>query len=196
MKRGPFAWALAGAALVAGVGAPTPAAPVPKHLLPKDEPLLYSVRVGDRHESTLFGGRAIVCVVTKAEKTAAGTLVEVVQEAVDGTQTHDETVLVSATGVRVIDYFGQKADESFWWVKLPHNENNTWSDLWGGQQKREWRTAGWEEVKVPAGTFRALRVDRDDGGGATSYWWAAGVGCVKWVSGNAGREMTAFKPGK
>jgi hypothetical protein len=199
MRRSRFAalalFALAAGA-VASAPAPAPAAPVPKHLLPKDEPLLYSVRAGDRHEST-FAGKTIVCVVTKVEKTDDGTRVEVVEEHAGGPPTPYEVVVVSTAGVKQLESYGRKHDEPIWWVKLPHADTNAWTDRLG-QANRSWKTAGWEEVEVPAGKFRAIRADRTDGPGGpiTSYWWAPGIGCVKWSNGNTGREMTAFKPGK
>ena len=33
-------------------------------------------------------------------------------------------------------------------------------------------------------------------GGMTTYWWAPGMGMVKWSSGNSGRELKSFTPGK
>jgi hypothetical protein len=188
-------FALAVAALVP-FAVVAPAAPVPRHLMPKEEPVCYPTRVGDRHVSRI-GDFTIVCVVAKAERTADGLLVRTENEQPDGTRTHNETALVSARGVKVIEYAGNKLDEPFWWVKLPHAEDNTWSDVWVGQT-RNWKTAGWEDVEVPAGKFRAIRIDREDGapGAVTTYWFAPGMGCVKWSSGTGGRELTEFKPGK
>jgi hypothetical protein len=172
-----------------------PAAPVPKHLMPKEDPYCYSTRVGDRHES-VFGGQKVVCVVTKAEKTPDGILVEVIEEHDGAPPTPYEIVVVSAAGVKQLEAYGKKNDEPVWWFKLPHTENNTWADQWN-QQDRNWKTTGWEQVEVPAGKYRALRTERTDGGPTvTTYWWAPGVGCIKWTNGNTGREMTAFLPGK
>jgi hypothetical protein len=189
MKRGPFAWALAGAALVAGVDAPTPAAPLPKHLIPKDEAVCFPTRVGDRLVSTLNGGELVV-VVTKVVKVADG--VEVTQEFenADGTRTHDMTVVASAAGLKVVRYSGKTLDEPFWYLKLPHAANNEWPA--GPNPGLKNVTGGWEEVEVPAGKFRAVRVDRSDG---SCFWYAPGLGCVKWTNGktNTSRQLTAVK---
>jgi hypothetical protein len=184
------------AAALVGSSNPTPAAPVPKHLMPKEEPFCYPTHVGDRHESVI-NDCTIVCVVTKVEKTPDGLLVQTEDEAGDGTRSHCQTVILSASGIKVIEYSGKKLETPFWWVKLPHGENNTWTDVWSSQT-RNWKTVGWEPVTVPAGTFRAIRVERDDGPGVrtTTYWFAPGMGCIKWSSDGSGREMTAFKPGK
>ena len=78
----------------------------------------------------------------------------------------------------------------------------------GGEQWLPWgegglvfRQAGFEQVTVPAGTFRALRVDTGWRSGSAfkaeaSVWYAPGVGTVRQV--NAGTEVLAlqsFEPG-
>ena len=67
------------AVIAAGPGDATLAAPVPKHLMPKEEPFFYPTHVGDRHESTI-GMRTLVVVVTKVEKTDDGLLVTTEEE--------------------------------------------------------------------------------------------------------------------
>jgi hypothetical protein len=60
-------------------------------------------------------------------------------------------------------------------LKLPHKEG----EKWGGnlKDKEPEMVAGKvETVKVPAGTFEAMRVDQ---GPKSTYWYAAGLGCVK-----------------
>ncbi|VTR90961.1 unnamed protein product [Gemmata massiliana] len=169
-------------------------APVPKHLMPKDEPVCFPTRVGDRMVS-LWQGKELICVVTKVEKTNDG--ISVTQEYEDerGVRTHDQTVVASAVGLKVVRYSDRDLDKSVWWLKLPHVDNNTWTDNLHGQ---ETRTLGWEEIEVPAGKFKAIRVDRNDnpnGTAKTSYWYAPGLGCIKWSDGTASRVLTAFKPG-
>ncbi|AMV29687.1 hypothetical protein VT84_35160 [Gemmata sp. SH-PL17] len=171
-----------------------PSAPVPKHLMPKDEPVCFPTRVGDRMVSELRG-QEIVCVVTKVEKTDDGIAVTQEFEDKQGARTHDQTVVASAAGLKVVRYSDRDLDKSVWWLKLPHVDNNTWTDNLHGQ---ETRTLGWEEIEVPAGKFKAIRVDRNDnpnGTAKTSYWYAPGLGCIKWSDGTASRVLTAFKPG-
>ncbi|MBM3981858.1 MAG: hypothetical protein FJ304_16620 [Planctomycetes bacterium] len=167
-----------------------PAAPVPKHLMPKDEPHhLYPTRVGDRHIS-FYGSAVIEWVVTEVKEVEGGLMVRSENER-DGRRTPHEVVVVSRHGVKVIEYNGKKLDEPFWWVKLPHAGGNTWND-------NKWKTAGWEDVEVPAGKFRAMRVERAERADATptTYWWAPGIGCVKWSSDRTGRELKQFISGK
>jgi hypothetical protein len=178
---------------------PAPAAPVPKHLIPKAEepPFCFPTRVGDRFVSVI-GERELVVVVTKVQKTEEG--FEVTQEYEDGMggRNHDMTVIASAKGLKVVRYAGRQLDEPLWWLKLPHVANNEWTDTWAGQTRTH-RTMGWEEIEVPAGKIRAIRVERDDGPQAmrtTTYWYAPGLGCIKWSSGNGGRELKSFTPGK
>lgn len=192
-----FSVILVAGASAAGVLAPVtaPAAPVPKHLM-KEDPLCHATRVGDRLESVL-DKVTIVCVVTESEMTTEGLRVRVEQESRDGRRIHDQTVIVSQRGVKVIEYNGSKLDPPFWWVKLPHVTNNTWPDKFG-EQTWTGKTVGWEDVDVPAGKFHAIHVQHiePEPRGATSYWFALGIGCIKCEATGFNREMTAFKPGK
>jgi hypothetical protein len=189
-----LAFAAICAAVVAVPGGPARAAPVPKHLMPKDEPYFFPTRVGDRLVSN-WNGKELVVVVTAVEKVEGG--LKVTQEFEEPTgNRHDQTVIVSAKGVQVIRYAGNDLNPPSWWLKLPHVAENTWTDKWG-TQTRSFKTVAWEELDLPMGKVRALRVDRtDDRGDTTSYWWAPGLGNVKWSSGQSGRELKSFTPGK
>jgi hypothetical protein len=188
-------------ALAGGVLVPTlpvaPAAPVPKHLMPKEEPVCYPTRVGTRLVSK-FKNQELTVVVAKVERTEDG--FEVTEELEDaaGKRTHDITVVASARGLKVTRYTGKDLDPPLWWLKLPHVANNEWTDTWYGQTRKH-RTIGWEDVEVPAGKIRAIRVERDDnsdGTSKTTYWYAPELGCIKWSSGPNGRELTSFTLGK
>ncbi len=78
----------------------------------------------------------------------------------------------------------------------------------GGEQWLPWgegglvfRQAGFEQVTVPAGTFRALRVDTGWRSGPgfraeSSVWYAPGVGTVRQVNGGAEvLTLESFEPG-
>src|SRR5262249_10311739 len=109
MPRSRFAF-LAPFALcaLAGTFPQAPAAPVPKPLMPKEEParLLYFTRVGDRQES-LYGDQKIVVIVTKVEKTEDGLLVHS-EEEIEGKRKPNEVVLVSERGIKLLEYRGEK----------------------------------------------------------------------------------------
>ena len=175
----------------------TSAAPVPKHLMPKDDPPFYMTKVGDRHVS-LWQGKDYVCVVTKVEKTADGLVVTEDLEDETGARRHEQTIVVSEKGLRATFQDGKALDPPIWLLKLPHVENNKWTDEWFGST-RHYQTVGWEEIEVPAGKIRAMRVDRDnngDGKSITTYWYAPGKGCIKWSCGDLSREWKSFTPAK
>jgi hypothetical protein len=178
----------------------TLAAPVPKHSTKDDDSLCCPTRVGDRLVHTLDDGREVVEVVTKVEKTEAGTRVTFEWIEPDGSHTYDKTVVATARGFQVVEYTGQKLNPPMWDLKLPNEDSNRWTETWKlGDQIWHLETVGWEEVTVPAGTFRAIRVERreesDELGvvtGQTTYWYAPGIGCIKWSSGNQFRELKSF----
>jgi hypothetical protein len=85
----------------------------------------------------------------------------------------------------------------------------TWAEDDGEGSHNVLTVAGCEAVRVPAGLYRATRVDmvQTHAGRAApplsaSWWYAPGVGCVKLVvRGTTTRfvivmELTAFKPGR
>jgi hypothetical protein len=178
---------------------PALAAPIPKHLMKPDDPICYSTSVGHRmvHE---LGTREVVEVVTKVEKTDAGTRVTSEWVQPDGKRSLGDTVLATARGLQLVEYAGQKMDPPVWYLKLPHCRDNRWVDTWKlGNQIWELETAGWENVTVPAGTFRAIRVERtelsDTSGevtGQTTYWYAPDHGCIKWSSKTSSRVLKSI----
>ena len=84
-----------------------------------------------------------------------------------------------------------------------------WAVPYGPQTSRyhfEFVATGWEWVKVPAGTFLALRVESvSTVAGAPPYpqvrWFCPGVGIVRWERGQGKRgpniwELVKFAPGR
>jgi len=184
---------LAGIALCASALA-APAAPVPVHLMPKAE-LFYPTTVGARHVS-VWSKKDLIEEVSKVEKVADGFAVELEEVAADGTRKHSETVLVTTRGLTRTHSEGKKVDPPCRMLVLPHGAANAWDTLWGSQ-KEALRTAGWEEIEVPAGTFRAMRVDLA-GTSGIAHWYAPGIGCVNWycTTSKVGRPLKSFTPGK
>lgn len=177
----------------------TSAAPVPKHLMPKEEPFFYPTTVGAKHVS-IWSGQELVEVVAKVDKTEGGFVVHMERVQSDGTKKPSETVIVTARGLVRTHSGGKPLEKPCELLVLPHGESNTWLSNWGAQ-KRTLKTAGWEEIEVPAGKFRAMRVDHYTTEGAnvdSTHWYAPGIGCVKWYSnsGKVGRPMQSFTPGK
>jgi hypothetical protein len=88
---------------------------------------------------------------------------------------------VSGDGVFVLAYYLElgadrlTCEPPYCLLKLPHKVG----EKWGGnlKDKEPEMVAGKvETVKVPAGTFEAIRVDQ---GPKSTYWYAPGLGCVK-----------------
>jgi hypothetical protein len=88
-------------------------------------------------------------------------------------------------------------------LRLPAKEGDTWE--WThpiSKAKRSYKTVKEEVVEVPAGKFKAVRVDTviDDEGTYTD-WYAPGLGSVKRETsrpliGNGVRVLKSFTPGK
>lgn len=177
-----------------------PAAPEPKHLMPRENPICYPLRVGDKCIHQLGDGE-LVAEVTKVEKVESGTSVSMDVRDTTRNSNYSQTVIVSAHGVRVIEYAGQKIDPPVWWLKLPHGPKNEWTGSWPGGMDFAFETKEWEMVEVPAGKFRAIRVDRHESvngvkQGTTTYWYAPGVGCIKITGRSQNRVLKSFVPGK
>ena len=118
----------------------------------------------------------------------------------DGTHTHSETVRVTSRGLVRTHSDGKQLALPCELLVLPHVANNTWKSNWGGQI-RVLSTAGWEEIEVPAGKVRAMRVDSDETGDGvpdSAAWDAPGIGCVSWYCqlSKCGRPLKSFTPGK
>lgn len=117
----------------------------------------------------------------------------------------DTEYLVSDKGVFGISD-AQRADANnegrlarpFWVLKLPHRPGDQWVNPSSGGT----RTVGpFEEIEVPAGRFRAIRVDSQSAGRegkivVISSWHAEGVGTIKWSSGIHSRVLVSVVPGK
>jgi hypothetical protein len=201
--------ACAWAALATGLAAV--AAPGPKG---KDDGLYHPTQVGDRLEYEARSGRAarltrITEVVTKVEKKDGALLVSVSRDRRVG-ESAASTFAVSEKGVIQITTAGQDLPVPIPLLKLPAKLGDTWTyepnTPAGAPQRKTTYTMGKvEEIEVPAGKFKALRVESEtdlgDGRMARStLWYASGVGLVKSVSDIGGTERTqilkAFTRGK
>ena len=81
-------------------------------------------------------------------------------------------------------------------LKLPHKDGQEWEvDLGpanGGTAKLT--AVGRETVETPAGRFDAIRVERV-GGNAATYWFAEGIGLVKYTHNKSEGILKSFAPG-
>jgi hypothetical protein len=89
-------------------------------------------------------------------------------------------------------------------LKLPHKVGETWEEPEATGGKTTYTVGKAEEVEVPAGKYRAIRIDSVTDQVGSSYkaacWYAPGVGLVKMVADTGGTKFSqllkSFTPGK
>jgi hypothetical protein len=193
-------------ALLLNLGALAFAAPAPKDAA--KEPLYLPTTVGDKRVlETSTGGKTgeVVEWVTAVEKKGGMTIVSFSREKGGPTlyrygASNDGVFRVSA---------GEKVyDPPHRLLKLPSKEGETWEEttsLEGAANPQVKYTTGKEEdIEVPAGKFRAIRVEAEsDINGAiirTTYWHVVGLGAVKiltsYKDGDRVQVLKSFTPGK
>jgi hypothetical protein len=156
-----------------------PAAPVPRDA--GKPPLFFPTRVGTKLDYDEIGGDGYVQTITESTE-KNGRYVITVRTLGLGWKddpTHDARYEVSTDGVFRLAVGETSAfagsDPPDCWLKLPHREGDKWG--LNAKDRLPPHVAGKvETVKVPAGTFEAIRVDR---GKNYTYWFARGVGIVK-----------------
>jgi hypothetical protein len=176
----------------------------------KAAPLYYPTRVGDSRLYELRTGgetsahRDIVTAVEAKDGVHRVTLSRVTE----GEPEVMGLVEVSAKGVYRLRSGGVTFKSPLPVVKLPVKPGETWdnradSDA-GAAALKKFTLVGEEEVEVPAGKFKAVRLDSETGPGAdtvrTSSWYAPRVGLVKMKTVRDGTEtlqvLKSFTPGK
>lgn len=147
------------------------AAPVPREL--KGSGVYFPTTVGTKWVYETASGELESAVVSAVEKDGNDLIVS--REGVDGTRTAYSKMLVSADGLRQVR---ELTDGKVGWVlKTTLKAGQSWAMPEGGKRT----VHGPEDVQVPAGKFRALRVEWEQSGGTCTSWYAAGVGEVKRV---------------
>ncbi len=195
-----FAILLGVLALVAVGGPHLPAAPVPKHLMPKDQPpLIYPAAVGTKWVYEANGGEVTI-VASKVEDADGGKRITLDRLNADNTRAHHMTMLVSAKGVFLAAELNEPYDAPWCMLQLPHANGQTWDTkparkgqvLVNGTMK----AGPVEKVKVPAGEIEAVRVEWSyGGGGVATYWYAPGYGLVR-QSGGTNWNLKSVTAGK
>ena len=149
----------------------------------------YEVRSGDKVESTYAD------TVTKVEKADAALHVTITREYSDS-RPFVTIIAVAADGLFRVSLNGRTLDTPVPLLKLPAKTGTKW----GGDAVSEptYTVAGEEEVEVPAGKYKAIRVDSTFGGETRmSLWFAPSVGLVKQATPGQGTVvLKAFTPGK
>jgi hypothetical protein len=198
-------------ALLGALIAPLPlaAAPLPK-AKDGDAPFLPT-RVGDKRVSEIRGGDSVF-ELTEAvsEVERKGDVLRVtLSKQLNGARPAEWTFEASGTGVVLVATNGNSLATPRPYLRLPAKAGSSWT--WDQEEpgvapaKITRTVAGWEEIEVPAGRFRPLKVETklETPRAPTltgTYWFAAGVGEVKAVLNTSIGEQTivlkSFTPGK
>jgi hypothetical protein len=164
------------------------AAPGPKG---KDA-VWFPTREGDtRVYETREGGKvepAYTDVVTKVEKKDAATHVTITRDYTGGGVRYVTTIAVSDEGLSRVAVNGKDLDRPVLLLKTPPKVGTKWELAGGG----EYRVTKEEEVEVPAGKFKAVRVEVSGGESTTVLWFAPAVGLIK-MDGGGGEQVTVLK---
>jgi hypothetical protein len=182
--------------------APSGAAPVPKdHKSP-----FFPTKIGTQwvyKSDRSDGWRECESEIRGAIEKDGSTTLTIVDKPEEG-ETQPWKVTVSEKGISLVSQSSFRYEPPIEWLRLPAKVGNRWKvDTWsvaGLSNVPKWgqmRVGAIETVKTPAGEFEAARVEGAGGGfGAweEKYWFARGVGLVKWVS-NARDEyvLKSFK---
>jgi hypothetical protein len=167
------------------------AAPAPKSADPTWLPIkegdtrVYEVRDGDRVLTTYTD------VVTKVEKKDADLHVTIRRES-PAADPFVTTIAVTGGGLLRVAINGRKLGTPSLLLKTPPKVGARWAV---GAARYE--VTGEEDVEVPAGKFKAVRVKLTDGAEST-LWFAPNVGVIKMAStqGPVVQVLKEFKPGK
>jgi hypothetical protein len=189
---------------------PQAAARAPDGGVPND--LYFPTRQGTRRVYELRARGATyehTEVVTRVEKKGAGFRVTTGQEVAPGSTLKTVTD-VSAKGVYLVEFAGKVHAEPVPLLKLPAKAGDSWTAehqipaAHGAAATFTYTVGKVEEVKVPAGTFKAIRVEEKTDQTVlrltATRWYAPGVGLVKAVTATGKIEQTqvlkSYTPGK
>lgn len=175
------------------------AAPVPKDAT-KGE-LYFPITLGSRWVYEISGRESAEIIIAVEEKDGAR-LVTTGYET-RGEVVANQVICVSEKGISLVDTDVADLDEPFWMLKLPQTKENKWEAVLAptGLEKATGKmiASGPEVIKVPAGTFQAIRVDMDISFAGerrkVSTWFAPHVGKVKEVRGDRIEVLKSFTPG-
>jgi hypothetical protein len=199
-----------GAVVLLAAGRTAVAAPGPKG---KDEDLYHPTKVGDKRVSEVRTGDTVTElteVVTQVKKRDGALLVSVRPEWTGPMTFSPATWSVSDQGVCWVASDGHELSTPAPLLKVRAAPGEAWTwdpgDSGGGRfPKLKFTSGKEEEVEVPAGKFKGLRVDSEFGAGASvvkqTTWYARGVGSVKMSATGLGdgdlvQVLKSFTPGK
>lgn len=151
--------------------ASSPAAPVPKGA--GATPLYFPTTPGAKWVYERADGTEEAVVVASVEKDGDDLVVS--RRGVEGTTTVYAKMIVSLDGLRQERELTE--GKVGWVLKAKLKPGESWDVPDGGKRT----VHGPEDVKVPAGKFKALRVVWEQDGRTLTSWYAPGVGEVKRV---------------
>ena len=190
------------AAPVAAPGPVRTAAPVPERVMPKEPPLYFPTKVGTKSvylsNGSDFKSHTSVQIVTAVENGKDGAKIVTVSSVhPDGHAYPTARYEASSRGLAQVwlpKLDGAPAPHRL--LQLPY-EDGLRLPYPGGINVSTHRP---EKVKVPAGEFECLRVEyhrsSKDQKLLNTYWYAPGVGEVKFEQGDYVRVLKSFTPGK
>jgi hypothetical protein len=193
-----FACALGCALIVAAV---SPAAPVPQHLM-KQPVYYFPTKLGAKLTYAEPGSETErTLVVTAVSDRGGAKVVSVGRLNHDDTVTPQMTMAVTGCGLFRLERGGVKFETPETWLKLPAEKSCEWEYPTGDSsiapRPLVWNTiVGTEEVTVPAGTFRCIRVQTQQGARSATYWFAPDVGLVKTEAPTWTEVLKSYTPGK
>jgi hypothetical protein len=182
-----------------------------------DEEVYFPTRLGATWTYST-PNREIVRTVTKVESKDGSRIVSVSTVHEDGTTGPHSVVSASELGlvqlvqpIVRLNVEGRSTDDveirkpPLELLKLPSKPGDSW-EYTTDDRKLSFKVGNPERVKTPAGEFQAIPVElivKLAGGGPTGqgrYWYAPGVGVVKWTSRLGDTEqvvvLKSFNPGK
>lgn len=159
----------------------------------------FPTRVGTKWVYVVKGGEGYGSVVTESKEKNGRYLVTVKTTGVDF-KDRDSTVVdqyeVSKEGVFLVAEGLEEPnsrivhDPPTCLLKLPYNEGEKWYEKPTSAIDLSPYIAGRvETIKVPAGTFAAIRVDSGTG---YSCWWAPGAGTIRYRNDGTDTVMKSF----
>jgi hypothetical protein len=151
-----------------------------------------------------------VVVLSEVEAKGGTTVYTFVRRTAGGGAVPSQKLKLTEKGVFRIEVLGGPVEPPVCLLKVPGSNGLTWTESArdGPLDTRATYSAfGPEEVGVPAGRFKAIRVELvmdvtfSDGSKLErayrqTNWYAPGLGCVKQVAGEAVEELKSFTPGK
>jgi hypothetical protein len=178
-----------------------PAAPVPKGA---DKPTLYyPVKLGARWTYQSGSGERVLTVI-RVEARGGTKVVHVGHVEAGGKLTPFHVMEVSARGLVQTHSGDQPLDRPLTRLLQPADAGARWGYHVNFSQRDEqvgtYTCGPVEAVVVPAGTFRAVRVESAytflGAAKSLALWYAADVGEVKMEGDGVTRVLTSFTPGK